>query len=81
MKALTYPTSPKDRIKDEPDGHISVPIPHWAHKMERLIPDKQIPSYCWFIHSRLTKSAGIWSVRVLFINVFHIQRAMLCYSV
>lgn len=81
MRALTYPTSPKDRIKDEPDGHISVPIPHWAHKMEWLIPDKQISSYCWFIHSRLTKSAGIWSVRVLFINVFHIQRAMLCYSV
>lgn len=49
MRALTYPTSPKDGIKDEPDGHTSVPIPHWAHKMEWLIPDKQIPSYFWFI--------------------------------
>lgn len=49
--------------------------------MEKLIPDKQIPSYCWFIHSRLTKSAGIWSMRLLFISVFHIQSDALLFGV
>ena len=82
MSALTYLTSPKEGVKEEPDVHFStMPIPHWAHRMEKLIPDKQIPSYCWFIHSRLTKSAGIWSTRLLFISVFHIQSNTLLFSV
>lgn len=49
--------------------------------MEKLIPDKQIPSYCRFIRSRLTKSSGIWSIRLLFISVFHIQSNALLFSV
>lgn len=82
MSALTYPTSPKDGVKAEPDVRFSsMPIPHWAHKMEKLITDKQIPSYCWFIHPRLTKSAGIWSTRLLFISVFRIQSNSLLFSV
>ena len=82
MSALTYPTSPKEGVKEEPDVHFSsMPVPHWAHRMEKLIPDKQIPSYCWFIHSRLTKSAGIWSTRLLFISMFHIQSNTLLFSV
>lgn len=82
MSALNYPTSPKDGVKKEPDVHFSsTPLPHWARKMEMLIPDKQIPSYCWFIHSKLTKSAGIWSTRLLFISMFHIQSNALLFSV
>lgn len=74
-------SSPKAGVKEELNIHFSMPIPHWARKMEKLIPNKQIPSYCWFIHSRLTKSAGIWSMRLLLIRLFHIQSNALLFSV